>query len=59
MAQIRLGPPPWATAAAVGPEGERGGIDWGGDTSGYYTKPKKIIQSPKRVYKDITYDTKA
>ena len=43
----RGGPPapPWATAAdAVGPGGgggEEGGINWGGDTSEYYTKPKK------------------
>ena len=38
--------PPW------GP-GE-GGTDWGGDTSGYYTKTQKIIQSPETLYKALT-----
>ena len=42
-------------AAAVGPGG---GIDWGGDTSGYYTKPQKTIQSPKTLYKAPTDYTK-
>ena len=36
--------------SAVG-QAERGGIDWGGDTSGYWTKPQKTIQSPNRLYK--------
>ena len=34
-----------------------GDIDWGGDTSRYYTKPQKVIQSPRRLYnapKDYT-----
>ena len=35
-------------SAAVGPAGG------GGDTSGYYTKPRKIIQSPKTLNNDIT-----
>ena len=26
-------------------------VYWGGDTSGYYTKPQKITQSPGRLYK--------
>ena len=28
-----------------------GGIDSGGDTSRYYTKAQKTIQSPNRIYK--------
>ena len=57
--------PPWATAAgaAVGPGGGREG--GGGDRLGWghirrlykaptdYTKPRNIIQSPDRLYKDI------
>ena len=35
-----------AAAAAVGPGGGRGAVDWGRDTSGHYTKPQKTIQSP-------------
>ena len=35
-----------------------GGIEWGGDTSRYYTKPWQNIQSPTKLYKDITYSTK-
>ena len=35
-------PPPWRAG---------GGIDWGGDPSGYYTKPQKTIQSTKTLYK--------
>ena len=50
-------PPPW------GPGGEGGGrpprgpgvIDWGGAISKDYTKLRRTIQSPKRVYEDITY----
>ena len=38
--------------------GEGEGIDWGGDTSGYYTKPQKTIQSPDRQYKAPTDNTK-
>ena len=37
--------------------GERRGIDRGGETSGYYTKPQQIIQSPKAIYKYIEYYT--
>ena len=51
--------PPWGPRVA-------GGIDWGEDTSAYYTKlqkimqfpetlckaPKKTTQSPKRMYKN-------
>ena len=33
-------------------------LDWGGDTSGYYTKPRMTIQSPKRLYKAPTDNTK-
>ena len=50
--------PPWATAAAVGPGGERwggGGGGGGGDTPRDYTKPQKIAQSLDRLYKDIKY----
>ena len=28
-----------------------GGVDWGGDTSRYFTKPQNSIQSPDRLYK--------
>ena len=49
--------PPWATAAAMGPGGEggegdgvegnsEGGIDWVGDTSGYYIKPNRLYKAP-------------
>ena len=39
-------PPPW------GPGGEGGGgIDWGRDTSGYYTKPQKAIRRLKVLIK--------
>ena len=48
--------PPWATAAAVGPRG--GGLHWGGDLPGYYTKPQDTIQSPKTFYKALTDYTK-
>ena len=54
--------PPRATAAAVGMGvwggGREGWIDWGGDTSGYYTKPQKIIQRLKILYTGIRYNTK-
>ena len=32
-----------------------GSLKPGGDTSGYYTKPRQTIQSPKTLYKDIEY----
>ena len=38
----------------AGGGGGRVGIDWGGDTSGYYTKPRQTIQSPKALYKAQT-----
>ena len=51
--------PPWATAtAAVGPGGKAGEIDWNEDTAGYYTKPWKIMQSPRNLYKDMKFYTK-
>ena len=34
--------------------GGRAGIDWGGDTPRYYTKPQKTIQSPKLPPTDNT-----
>ena len=42
--------------AAVGPEGKGedrlgGDVEWGGDTSRYYTKPQKTIQSSNKLYK--------
>ena len=57
----RLGPsppPPWGPGGegrgegrGEGGEGGEGGIDWGGDTPRYDTKPLKIIQSPNRLHK--------
>ena len=45
-----------------GARGGRGtggrGIDWGGDTSGYHTKPQKTIQSSNRLHKAPTDNTK-
>ena len=56
---LRGRPPRWrGAAAAVGPGGGGGGIDWGGDTPGYYTKPYKTIHSPDTLYKAPTHYTK-
>ena len=38
-----------------GARGAEGGIDWGRDTSGYYTKPQKTIQSPNKLNNNTKY----
>ena len=58
----RLGGPPAlpsATAAAASGPGVGGdGEDWGGDTLGYYTKSRETIQSPDRLHKAPTDNTR-
>ena len=43
--------PSW-TPAGLGPAmTPGGGMNWGGDTFRYFTKPRQTIQSPERLYK--------